>query len=850
MSGVDAIGGFSYQHAQAIHAALRLAEDDHLERIRVEAENDVIDVEVWGSSDVLVDAFQYKRRREPYTWGQQELIDELVDWSALGRAHSQATYRFVTDGRLGPTGRDVRDALEDASEGNLAPLASLMENAKSEYDLEVVRRAAIVVDNATYNALFGRARVRAKSQLANVSGPAEADERSRWVVLELLNLITDRSGQVDGADRFITRDEVLQLLATPQDRLPTTSWTDEFKMTFIASVLSSETIPLVDLETVPDTSFSPDEDNAGANKRLLEKWTDNSRVSLLGGGAGSGKSTALLRLQHREAQRGNVVVVADAEDYTPGRLAALVAASLNRHANLGAHPAVGNAALKDPEVTVAIDGVSEVSPALFEELRQEIRAISSATSHATLILVGRDTTALRSSLTRHANSTALKMAPLDYESRNSLVAKVFKTKPDSVVRSLVAAAVRALGDAADNPLMLLLGVRTLLLDGDATSPASVFRTVVRSISDDNGYSNASVYEVALGIAFCRLLEEGTRYTDSFRWTTLLKDVAEQLVSLGHLVNAEELREYGFETGLVRVTQLDSIRPLHDAFADYLSAAALTATPLVSLPDSLHTHDRARVRFVAQLSGVNDELAKKTTRDLPLTAVNIAPYNRIEVHDAIHDDIKAYVRALMPPPQDIPRIACWEDAAGRLVVTVGGKFEGFWRTSVPDGIASSGWTFPLTDQEGPMQVAVRIWRRTLVQILAVKRADTSAAPQNLAQSKEILSAYSDGLHLETSRLIGAIGILGEEGAGLVELSRERIQFLLDTSAPVEDERDRSVRFRYLSELGNAPQVLESAEPPDNSWTGWGRVDSFLSTPSVSASKHVSEAINTSVKRRWL
>ena len=48
MSGVDAAGGFAYQHAQAIQLALLLAQDDDLDRIRVEAENDVVDAEIWS----------------------------------------------------------------------------------------------------------------------------------------------------------------------------------------------------------------------------------------------------------------------------------------------------------------------------------------------------------------------------------------------------------------------------------------------------------------------------------------------------------------------------------------------------------------------------------------------------------------------------------------------------------------------------------------------------------------------------------------------------------------------------------------------------------------------------------
>ena len=46
MGGVDASAGFAYQHAQAVHMALTLAADPSLHAIRVEAANDIIDVEI------------------------------------------------------------------------------------------------------------------------------------------------------------------------------------------------------------------------------------------------------------------------------------------------------------------------------------------------------------------------------------------------------------------------------------------------------------------------------------------------------------------------------------------------------------------------------------------------------------------------------------------------------------------------------------------------------------------------------------------------------------------------------------------------------------------------------------
>ena len=47
-----------------------------------------------------------------------------------------------------------------------------MRNASGAVDLDAVGRASIVVDDASYNSLFERARLRARSLLINVSSDA------------------------------------------------------------------------------------------------------------------------------------------------------------------------------------------------------------------------------------------------------------------------------------------------------------------------------------------------------------------------------------------------------------------------------------------------------------------------------------------------------------------------------------------------------------------------------------------------------------------------------------------------------------------------------------------------------
>ena len=145
MGGVEASGRFAYQHAQAVQHALALAEDPSLHYIRVEAENDIVDVEIWSKSGQLVSAFQFKRRNPGDTWGQQELIDELVRWSGIATQNPNATYEFVTDGRLGPTGISVRDALEKASAGDVNDILGLIDGKTkgATVSSDSLRRASV-----------------------------------------------------------------------------------------------------------------------------------------------------------------------------------------------------------------------------------------------------------------------------------------------------------------------------------------------------------------------------------------------------------------------------------------------------------------------------------------------------------------------------------------------------------------------------------------------------------------------------------------------------------------------------------------------------------------------------------
>ncbi|MCE5290227.1 MAG: ATP-binding protein [Nocardiaceae bacterium] len=828
--------------------ALALAADPGLYAIRVEAVNDIIDVELLSVERQLVKGFQFRRRNQGDTWGQQELIDELARWSGLAAENLTATYEFVTDGRLGRTGLKVRDALERAPSGDLHDIRELIAGKTGDVAVsdDSLTRAVIRAEVLAYADLISGAQTRAQALLLNVTSKAEAEERGRWVVLELVNMITERSGLPDENARLITRDEVLQLLATPQDRIPTKQWDDALKGEFCASVLARADERSVELACRPDVAIGA---GSAAGPKLLEHWAEPGAVRLLAGASGSGKSTVVLDMQRRAAEHGVVVIAAHAEDYIVGRLEALIAAGLNRHAYIGAHPAVGTAALADPEVVIALDGVTEIPAETREKLEEELKQFLTAGQRAELVLVGRGVTAMRAMLTRSSAVTDLVVCPMSEDEQCQIVGSFYQLEPD-LARWLVRRVGHAMQDVATNPLMLLLGAKAIALQGNASSPATIYLTVISDLAEQCGYPDASVLVVGLGMAYAELLDGQKRYCDTLDWVALLKEAAERLADAGHSVTVRRLREFGSETGLVRSAPFDTVRPFHDSFADFLAGVALSRS-LADLPARLGEHDRARARFLAQLSGVSDRLAHLLTRDLPFTAVNVVPYERRSSESRWLDETKRHLDQLLPTAEVRPTVAYWEDANGRVVVTVGAGVEGWLGAAAPErAVIESGWTFRLGKGQGPLTVAVRIWHRWLDQHLTPPSLSGVAVPHTLEESCALLAEHSQALLRHRRELSSLMELAGPDADELAEAATQRIQFAI-SDHHVDEERDRGVWFRERAELTTGEEVLVGELPDPSAWTGRGSVDSFVTTGAAqSASRDLQQIINAMVGRTWL
>lgn len=848
MGGVSASAGFAYQHAQAVHRVLDLVDLDGDSYVRVEATNDVVDVEIYTGDDTLVQAAQFKMRDQKYTWGATELVSELVRWSSMAATYPEARYEFVTDGRLGPTGRQVQEALEAVRHGRMAALADLARDRNVPLDPASCARASIVADTPGFDQLILDAVERVTSLLPHVTGELEAEERGIQTVHELLRSVVGRSGDTDPGARVITKAELDALLSDSREYVATESWSPDLRSAFVEAV-DQRTSQSVRLRCEVTNAGAPPGTAIGNKVGYLDELITSARTMLLSGPTGSGKSTIIKHAQVAAASRGDIVIVVDAENYIPNRLGSLVAHGINSPGFIGAYSATGLKALNDPAVTVIIDSVSEVPSPERNALATELKQLIASDIRAKLVLAGRDSAILQGFIPRRTPVYPMVVERLNRQRRLKILSEISQGALDEHrAQEITAQVEHALQGAANNPQFFVVGATLIAAGSNFNDPASMYRQYVHSRGEEVGYTSMTVLEVGLGVAFAALADAGRRHCDSFAWTEQLSASASALQAGGHDVTASELREFGFETGLIVRSGGDVIRAVHDSFADYFAAVA-HARAAAPLPETFQQGDAARIRFLVELAGVTDQLSRKIASDLPFLSPAAAEREDRQPNESWYEATQALVADLYPGAVKLPRIAFWQ-TAGTHLVTVDGTMSGWIGERTLVDVGADALTFEAS--RGPLSVATTIWRRRLRAQLDCRRRGTVSVPRNHEQTVAMLAAYSDALAVATHEMTQEIAPVGHQGVLVGALGPYRIEFALDTDRDAADQRERRVQYRYLDILDNhhaAVQVM--ATKPDESWTGRARVDSFLGQePSHAAARTISQAVNKLVDRRWI
>jgi hypothetical protein len=850
VSGVDTVRGIGYQQAQAVLEAVALLDDARAAALRVEGVEDVVDVEVLGHRGQLLAGKQFKVRADEYTWGQAELVAVMRRWAAVPGAGS-AVFEFVTDGRLGPSGERVRDALRAAAAAEFAELAAVLGDEENAAVVRRLARAVVRQDPVGVGALLLRAERQVMAMLPAPATAADARREAEAAVNRLFALLMERAGHPDAHRRVVDRAEIAAVLGVAPDQAAGDRWPGEVRGRYLerAAALAVDTVATPLLERVDGDGAANRGEVVGQQGRLPVVDMAKRLPALLAGRTGEGKSTACRVLVRDAAAAGRPVLLAHAEAYLPGRLAALAADALSEVLVEPMPAATGAQALADAEVTLVVDGVSEVPRALRDALAEDLRAQVASGRGAGVVVVGRDVAALRAVLPASRVPARFAVARLDRQRRldaahrlvTGTVPPVQPERFPAKVRTLAAGAERALGDAAGNPLLFVMAVR-LLSDGVSfTDRAGMYAAFVERLAERAGAEGVAEAKRVLGVAFAQLLDEGRRYADPYEWRALVADAAAVLTA-----DPERADQTARRSGVVTsIEYAQTVVPMHDSFADYLAGAAHAAR-LVPLPARLAQADEQRVAFAAQIGGVDAALAAAVARDLPLLSVAVAEHDA----RALDASAPAEVAALLSTftGADAPAgVALWRDQ-GRVVAFADNSGEARW-VDDDEALDIAQSTPHIAGGGGPLDLAVRLWRRDLRVRLTSPAALPPGRPQTVDDAVEALLAHTAATVAQLGRLLDVLpaaarpAVAAQIGPFGLTARVGRRQHGLPG-----DEWSAAYTHTDDIDIIAAPGDEEELNP-----TGWGgsSVRYMLSTPPADeAAKRVRDAVNKLVGRHWI
>lgn len=750
MAGTDAAKGFTYQHGQAVLRIIELAQEPSHTAVRVEGRDDVVDLEIVDKSGSIAYACQCKVRAER-AWGRADLLTVLQRWSAVDDS-KDAQFEFITDGTLGPSAKQLVQSLAGSE-----PLD------RELADLDHIRsRVRVVTDTASAETLLVQA-TDAIEQITPDSGAAvDIRERARNRALELFHLVSDRSGRRNPDDRLVSRREVCDLLGVDPSS-PRQTW---------AQIKEQ----LVDRLTVSDLIEVKLVSHPGEYAQVvdaIEICAEPSKVSILSGPAGSGKTKALELVTQTAAGTRRPVVVVMAELYLPGRLSATVSYALQRTLDTPVGLMVSRQLLEDPTATLVIDGLSEIDPATRRDIADDLRHHLSVPDGAKIVLCGRDYRVLAAALPRAIEYTAFETCEWNLDQQKALVAQILgNNDTPKDIGQIVAMISRDLGDASRNPFILNEAAVLVGNGVSVYSRADVYARLIERRTEQHAELSPSVLEVVLGHVFALLLQQGQRYCDAYVWTTLCTNVAENIRS----VDASTVDRISKEAGLVRSEgPRGVVVPLHDSVADYLAARAYQRAAL-EFPDSLSSADVGWLSFAAELGYFNGQLLSLAIRYAPWSCVSIADRDRTPLGANTASEVQA--AAIILRIFDHHENIAIEEIEGQPWLEVKGA-------RIGPNLLDSGPLYALA--ETPLRAIVSLWRYRLRLSLYPPRRRVWSRPRNGLELVKEIEKHLLSLRDVQERLVRDLIPWAEQDEIIAELSecwRREVLVEYSPEAPLE------------------------------------------------------------------
>jgi hypothetical protein len=768
--GVDTVRGIGFQQAQALLAALDVLDDADLGSLRVEGTEDVVDIEVFRADGRLRTGKQVKTRSAEYTWGKAGLLEVFRRWAELPGA-SAASFEFITDGRLGPTGQEVADALEEAGAGRPAALAVLLSEDPESTACEVLARASVHVDASSLEEVIARADRQVQAMLPGPRTAADARSEAEAAVKRLFVKMFGRTGEADPSTRVFTRAELAAILGVPADQPAGARWPGRLRDRYLDAAASRELGQFAESlvgARAPSMPLVRPADDMTSQPRPVTDLIAGTGPSVLAGRTGMGKSTAAELLRREGARQGRAVLVAHAEAYLPGRLSALAADAISEVLREDLPAATGRQALADRDVTLVIDGVSEVPEDIHRALAEEFRAPVAAGKGAQIILLGRDMAAVRSVLPAGRPPAMYYLAPFDRGRRLDLACRMLwgtgATDPKNAGRlaALQADIDRAdhvLGDATGNPLLLTMAMSLIRQGIEFTDRPGLYNGFIELLAQRSGADGIAVATAALGIAYAALLDRERRFAAPIEWARLLAGAARHLSTMGVQADAGALNDAARRCGLiVPIGWAQTLVPIHDSFADYLAGTA-HAQQLAPLPPQAVPGDRQRLLFAAETGGADQELTSLVTRDLPFLTVQLAPYDRRSLTESAPRELKEILNRL-DPGEDYG-ISLQAAGHGRIVA-IRDQRGWRWAEASEDGALPADAPSVIVDDPRLLKAAVRIWRQSLLLRLEVPDAALVPQPHTQDEACKLLAEHLRMAAQMTRDLVAEIAPPGHVG----------------------------------------------------------------------------------------
>lgn len=846
-------------------AALDVLDDINLAALRVEGVHDVVDIELFTVGMSVHHAKQVKSRVEPYTWGEAELLAVLRRWGNLPHA-DHATFEFLTNGRLGPSGENVQAALDAAALGRPQALADILDRDVPGAACATLKHARIRVDPAGIGVLLLRAERQVAAMLPQARTAADAREQAQHAVDRLFRLLFDRAANRDPAARIVTREEIAATLRVPANQVASQRWPGAVRDRYLQA---SRDVPLgafVSQLVEPHGAARAPVRRVDAPRReeQLEcsALLSGNRPVILAGRTGTGKSTTARSLCRDAAGTGQVIILAHAEAYLPGRLEALAADALSDLLGEDLPTATGRQVLADGSVTLVIDGVSEVPAPARDALHDDLAASVTAGRGVRVALVGRDVAVLRETLPSSVVPDAYQMVELDAERRFDLACRTLLGEPSTggeqdqsayEIRNVVAQVEHALGDAAANPLLFTMGL-TLVAEGTPfTSRATLYQRFVERLAERSGATGIVIATAALGIMYVRLLDQGRRYADPYEWAQLLDDVTTELKAAGQNADPRAIDTAVRRCGLITpIGYSQTLAPIHDSFADYLAGAA-HARQAAPYPPRLQPGDDQRALFAAEMSGVSTALALLVARDRPFLTVRLASFDSRDLTEESPTEIETLISHLIPAG-DRYLVALWRTADGRVVAVRSSQDRSSWVDE--STVIHLGEVAPtvVVEDGGPLAIAVRLWRQDLIARLHTAPDLGLRHPTSLQEARSTLEAHASQTAAITDHLIEAAAPPGHAPVLRAQVGPHGLTATVYPAA----ERHRGVDWPVSYLRTNDVSIVAAPGEDQNSAIGYADLAQGHSSvgtltadsPAPTAAKRVQDAIRSLTRRNWL